>query len=225
MKQYDKFNSPPLSFTDASHLSGAISLSTYVFLFAYLLSYIYESLSGSFPSSSQAVVFPQRNDKTEIYMPAMHCIADSGCWYIPFIAEGASELQGGKQQRFSKQQNEKLHNHVSSCLSLTFSNVVNTTSNDLLCSSGTNPGDKECYWVNKGDTVPSEHRRIFHDSDPVDSFTALWIGVNFGFSYDVEKVTSYGLTLETETVEGPKDLEMTAAQEGKARYLLYKGKR
>ena len=182
MKQFDKFNSPPLSFTDASGFSGVISLSTYVFLLAYLVWYIVDSLSGSFPTSSQSVVFPQRSTKTDLSLPPMHCVANSGCWYIPFVAEGASALQGG-----------------------------------------TNPGDKECYYLNKGETMPAAHRTIFHDSDPVDSFTALWVGSNFGFSYDVTKVTSHGLKLDTETVVGPKDLQLDPSTEGDPRFLLYKG--
>lgn len=135
MRQFDKFNSPPLSFTDASALSGLISLSTYVFLVAYLVWYIIDSLSGSFPMSSQSVVFPQRNDKTEVSLPAMHCVAESGCWYIPFVAEGASASQGG-----------------------------------------TNPGDKECYYLNKGETMPASHRTIFHDSDPIKKLCCLLCG-------------------------------------------------
>jgi len=79
-----------------------------------------------------------------------------------------------------------------------------------------------CYYLPKGAQMPQMHRRIIHDSDPVDSYTSLWKGQNFGWSYDVTEVTFVSLHLETKTIEGVADLEEMNV--GGPRFLLYKGK-
>ncbi|GMI35762.1 hypothetical protein TrRE_jg13089 [Triparma retinervis] len=81
--------------------------------------------------------------------------------------------------------------------------------------------DNACYYLAQGEVIPEEHRRIVHDSDPIDSFTAVWGDTqNFGLSYDVTTVTKAGLTLETETIMGRKSL--TEPFEG-AVFQVYKG--
>jgi hypothetical protein len=81
--------------------------------------------------------------------------------------------------------------------------------------------DNACYYLKQGEVIPKEHRRIVHDSDPIDSFTAVWgDNQNFGLSYDVTTVTKAGLTLETETIQGRKSL--TEPFEG-ALFQVYKG--
>ena len=79
-----------------------------------------------------------------------------------------------------------------------------------------------CYWIDKGEQIPERHRRVVHDSDPIDSFTSLWIGGNFGWSFDVTTVTKLGFHLTSTTIPGVTSLD--EGMDGTPRYLLYKGK-
>jgi hypothetical protein len=54
--------------------------------------------------------------------------------------------------------------------------------------------DLACYYVELGGKLPQAHRRIFQDSDPIDSFTGVWIDEHFGFSFDVTSELKFQLS-------------------------------
>jgi hypothetical protein len=182
LKDYDKFASPPESFTDASACSGVISLSTYVAAIAYLVYYVLAALNSTFPTSATTVVFPQKTDSSIVNLPPMTCVAESGCWYRPW-------------------------------------NIVA----DEPSSPPEEGGGPSCFFLPQGEKIPEQHRRVVHDSDPIDSFTSLWKDVNFGWSYDVESVVKIGMSLKTDVVAGVTSLE-EETRGSSPRYLLYKGK-
>ena len=89
---------------------------------------------------------------------------------------------------------------------------------------------RKCYYIQEGELVPKVHRRIAHDSDPIDSFTSAWIGPardgKVGFSYEVERVTktSHGFDIGTVLVEPVEDLIIEGGPDnGKPRFLLFEG--
>ena len=84
-----------------------------------------------------------------------------------------------------------------------------------------------CYYLKEGEVIPKEHRILVHDSDPVDSFSALWSQEkagdstqNFGFSYDVTSVEKAGLKLKTKTIKGKTSKSQSV--EGPL-YQIYRG--
>ena len=186
LKSADKFARPLNDHGTSSVFGGITSISTYVLLLAYLGYYINQTNSRDFPTSVSIRTFPQRNDEPE-YLPEMSCIANSGCWYLPYNVGPSSQ---GRRQ-------------------------TEGTGGDTVV--------RHCYYLREGESVPEEHRAIIHDSDPVDSFSALWETQNFGFSYQVDTVTAVGTTLTYESMKPFKSMDEASTSEGERRFMIYKG--
>ena len=65
-----------------------------------------------------------------------------------------------------------------------------------------------CLYLQQGEALPENYRRMYYSSDPVEFFTVLSKDryEKFALSYDVTQVTGYSSTLTTSTIEASTDL-------------------
>jgi len=134
-------------------------------------------------------VFPQKTSTESVYLPQITCLAEGGCWYKPTKTVGAGR----------RLNTNPLNNNNPP----TSNNPPNNNDPPNTNAPNDAAGDNACYYLAQGETIPHKHRLIVHDSDPIDSFTAVWGDEqNFGMSYDVTTVTKAGLSLETSTIKG-----------------------
>jgi hypothetical protein len=207
LKGFDQYASTPLSLTNATSLGGIVSLSTYIILAAYLGYYITSNLQSSFPTELHTVVFPQKSSVDRIALPKLHCVAESGCWYRPF---NFGPTPPDDRRRLADPPPNPPPDGGAP--------TPPTPPNE-----GGGDDSQKCYYIPLGETIPTAHLDIAHDSDPIDSFTGIWKGSNFGFSYDVTEVIKTGPSIESKTFVGVKSLT-DASVSGDPRFLLYKGK-
>ena len=116
-------------------------------------------------------------------------------------------------------------NEAADALTLPPMNCIATNGCYIKAMQGTSDisgNDKvnQCLFLQQGEAMP-EDLYLFYDSDPVNYFTVLSTSTdkNFALSYDVEKVTGYSSTLDTDTIKAAVNDDLVTPMP----YKLYKG--
>ena len=82
-------------------------------------------------------------------------------------------------------------------------------------------GDQSCIFLQQGQALPEEYRKLYYTSDPYEMFQVLSTDhdKNFALSFDFETVTEYTNPLKTSTLEAAVDFEPTVPMP----YKIFRG--
>jgi len=258
LKGQDKF---AVDTKSSSTVGGLVTIFTYVAALVYLVIYILGWQGKNFPSTTTVKVFPGQKSGEEMYFPPMKCMAETGCYYVPFNMQMGEETkrrilnnpapapggnpaptpggnqggQGGNQGGQGGNQGGQGGNQGGN-QGGQGGNQGGQGGNqggqggnqggqpsgrpDVSDSGEGQAGGRKCYYAKQGESLPKAHRRVFYSSDPIDVFTVIWKGGNFGLSYNVDTVTKMQSSLQYSTVEAVSELGTEASG---AAFKLFRG--
>jgi hypothetical protein len=78
---------------------------------------------------------------------------------------------------------------------------------------------RQCRYYTEGEALTEDDRIVYNTPDTVDTMHVIWEDVNFGLSYDVDKVVDISRTLTIESNKAATKLDQSTAKAHK----VYKG--